>query len=315
MRWCKRCLEPDTRPDCLFDDEGMCFPCRNKEREAAIDWEARGRELAGVVAWAKSRPEISVSGYDCIIPVSGGKDSHRQAMYARDELKLNPLLVSCAYPPEQSTERGANNLANLINLGFDCHMVSPAPETWRRLMRIGFLKYANWCKPTELALYATAPKVAISYNIPLLIYGENPALSWGSFGGSFDGDANALKYNNTMKGGDLTPYLDEGFHDSEMYWHHYPEDADIERAGLRMIYLGYYIPDFNDMTNGRIAMEWGLEPRTGEHASFDDIGQVTLFDALDDDWVVVNQMLKRIKFGFGRAAEQLSGFVRVTCPT
>ena len=310
MRWCKRCLEPDTRPDCVFDEEGICYPCRLLETAHEIDWPGRWRELEEVVKWATERQEKSVSGYDCIIPVSGGKDSHRQAVFVRDELGLKCLLVSCAYPPQQQTKRGAHNLANLVELGFDCFAISPAPDTWRRLMRVGFMKFGNWCKPTELALYASAPKVAIRYNIPLLIYGENPALSWGSSGGSFDGDANRMKYNNTMKGGDITPYLEEGFEKKDIYWHRYPHDKHIERADLRMIYLGYYIKDFIDPINGPLAMKLGLEPRTGEDAIFEDIGQITTYDALDDDFVMVNQMVKHIKYGFGKAAEQCSGMIR-----
>src|SRR6185436_11305402 len=109
----------------------------------------------------------NVSGYDCIIGVSGGKDSVRQVMYARDELGLKPLLVSCTYPPEQMSERGAKNLANIISLGFDLISVSPAPQTWKSLMREGFLRFGNWARSTEMALYASAPKVAIAYHIPL----------------------------------------------------------------------------------------------------------------------------------------------------
>jgi len=310
MRWCKKCLEPDTRPDCQFDDEGVCLPCRVYENMEEIDWPARQRELSEIVSWAKSRKERNQSGYDAIIPVSGGKDSTRQALYARDELGLKALLVSLSYPPEQLTERGANNMANLIGLGFDTFVVRPSPETWRRLMKIGFTKYGNWCKSTEIALYASAPKVAVQYNIPLLIYGENPALQWGSSGGSLDGDANRLKYCNTMDGGDISGFYEEGYSARDMFWHCYPSDDLIERSSLRMIYLGYYIDDFNDVTNGRIAMDNGLEPRTGDDAILEDIGQMTVYDALDDDFVIVNQMLKYLKYGFGKASETLSGMVR-----
>jgi hypothetical protein len=149
MRYCKRCLEPDTRPDCLFDDEGICFPCRYLETVGSIDWKARRAELDEIAQWGRDR---NVSGYDCIIPVSGGKDSHRQALYCRDELGLKCLLVSCSYPPEQLTDRGAHNLANLVSLGFDCITISPGPETWRRLMRGGFHVWGNMFKSTELAL-------------------------------------------------------------------------------------------------------------------------------------------------------------------
>src|SRR5437879_5255677 len=114
MRYCTSCLQPDTRPNIRFGDDGRCYPCILASRPEPIDWEARRKELEGIAEFGRRN---NVSGFDCIIGVSGGKDSLRQALYARDELGLKPLLVSCNYPPEQQTERGAHNLANLITLG------------------------------------------------------------------------------------------------------------------------------------------------------------------------------------------------------
>jgi len=307
MEYCKRCLEPSTRPDSIFDEDGVCFPCRLLETAHEIDWTARQRQLQEIVQWGRAR---NVSGYDCVVPVSGGKDSHRQAMYCRDELGMNPLLVTCAYPPEHQTHRGAHNIANLINLGFDCIYVSPAPETWRQLMRAGFFRWGNMFKSTELAIYASAPKVATAWHIPLVIYGENPTLSWGSAGGSMNEDANQLRFSNTLKGGDISWLLEAGLNLKEIYWYRYPTDREVERAKLRMIYLGYFISDFNDLTNGKRALEWGLKPRQGLDARFEDIGQITTYDALDEDFVIVNQVLKQLKLGFGKASEQCSGMVR-----
>jgi N-acetyl sugar amidotransferase len=307
IRYCQRCVEPNTRPDSIFDAEGVCFPCRYMETVLGIDWPSRRRELAEIVAWGKSS---NVSGYDCIIPVSGGKDSHRQALYCRDELGLKPLLVTLAYPPEHQSERGARNIANLINLGFDCIYISLKPETWRRMMRHSFLTWGNIYKSTELPLYASVHRVAIMYHIPIMVYGENPALSWGSAGGSMDGNANRLKYNNTLRGGDLSWLLDGGFTNQDLYWSMFPSDIAIERAGLRAIYLGYYIDDFNDWKNGETAIAHGLEPRQGEDAVPEDTGEINTWDALDDDFVIVNQFLKYLKLGFGKALESAGAAVR-----
>lgn len=307
MRFCKRCVEPDTRPDCIFDDEGVCYPCRYHETLPDIDWDDRRRRLEAIVDRHRGRGR---SGYDCIVPVSGGKDSTRQSLFMREELGLRPLLVSLTYPPEHQTERGAANLENLIRLGFDTYITGPAPRLWKRLMKTGFYKFGNMAKSTELPLYASAPKVAIAYGIPLVVYGENPALSWGSAGGSLDGDANNLKYNNTLKGGDLTPWTEEGIRPRDLYWYTYPSDEEIDRAGLCMIYLGYYIPDFYDFVNGRVALEHGLTPRHGIDARPEENGHITPFDALDDDFVMVNQLLKHMKFGFGKVTEQVSGAIR-----
>ncbi|WP_204106204.1 MULTISPECIES: N-acetyl sugar amidotransferase [Spirulina sp. CCY15215] len=308
MKFCQKCAEPDTRPDCIFDEEGICLPCRYAETIDEIDWASRRQEIAEIAEWGKQH---SKSGYDCIIGVSGGKDSHRQSLYARDELGLKPLLVSCAYPPDQQTERGAANLANLVDLGFDTIVVGPAPKNWKALMRHGFLKFGNWCKSTELALYASVPRIAVAYNIPLIFLGENPALSWGSAGGSLDGNANRMKYNNTLKGGDIKPLLEaQGIEEKDLYWYRYPSDEEMERTNLRLVYLGYYIRDFNDYVNSRIAIEHGMQIREGQDAIPEDMGQINNFDALDDDFIHVNQMLKYFKFGFGKVTEQVSGAIR-----
>ena len=307
MRYCTNCLEPDTRPDTEFDGDGVCLPCRYYRTLDQIDWDERRGALEEISDWAKAR---NVSGYDCIVPVSGGKDSHRQAVYCRDELGLKPLLVSCAYPPEEQTERGADNIANLIELGFDCVYVSPGPETWRRAMTTGFRKYGNIFKSTELPLYASTPKVAIAYHIPLIIYGENPAIAWGGSGGSKDGDASRLKYSNTLGGGDLSWLQDDGFDAGQLYWYNYPSDDELAQAGLRFIYLGYYLPDFLDFVNGEFAVAHGLVCRTGEDADPEQSGNLQVYDALDCDFLAANQMLKAIKFGFGKVSDQCSVAVR-----
>ena len=307
IRYCRKCVEPDTRPDCVFDEDSVCFPCRYREQFDDIDWASRRREIEEIAEWGRSK---STSGYDCIIGVSGGKDSLRQSLYARDELGLKPLLISCAYPPEQQTDRGAANLANLSKLGFDVITVRPAPQIYKKLVRWGFTEFGNWCKSTEMALYASVPRLAVAYNIPLYFLGENPALSWGSAGGSLDGDANRIKYNHTLQGGDIKPLLADDVTESDVFWYLYPSDADMARAELRIVYLGYYIRDFNDFSNGRIAIQHGLQVREGLDADPEQIGQITNFDALDDDFVHMNQMLKFLKFGFGKVTEQASGAIR-----
>ena len=116
MFYCRKCIQPDTRPGITFDEEGVCPACRFAEKEHTIDWESRRVELARVVDHGRKN---NVSGYECIIGVSGGKDSVRQALFAKEELGLNPLLVCCSSPPEQITELGTKNISNLIELGFD----------------------------------------------------------------------------------------------------------------------------------------------------------------------------------------------------
>ena len=306
MKYCSRCVQPDTRPNVIFDDEGVCLPCRYAESLNQVDWEKRKKELLDIVAWGK---KTSTAGYDCIIGVSGGKDSMRLALYARDELGLTPLLVSCLYPPQQQSERGARNLANLMSLGFDTISVSPGPKTWREMMRRAFLKFGNWCKSTELALHASVPRLAIAYNIPIACFGENPALTWGDWGGSSDGNANQLKdEHHTLAGGYPTELIGDGITEEDVFWYILPSTEEIKKSNLKMIYLGYYIRDYNGYRNAEVAIENGLEVRQDPP---EDIGDITGHDALDEDFVVVNQMIKFVKFGFGKVNDQVCEAIRL----
>lgn len=306
MRWCRKCVETDTRPSMIFDDEGVCRPCRYVESLENVDWDERRKILKDIVQWGK---ENSTSGYDCIIGVSGGKDSTRQALFARD-LGLKPLLVCCVYPPEETTHRGAHNLGNLISLGFDTIITAPAPQISKTLMKNCFYKYGNLFNATELALYASLPIMAIAYRIPLILLGENPGLAFGNEAGSDNYDGNRMKHMNTLQGGNPDLFKLDWMQDKDLYLYRYPSDEDIERAGLRIVYLGYFMPDFNDHTNTRIAVEHGLQVRDAEDANPGDIGGICTSVALDDDFVIVNQMLKYMKFGFGKATQEVGVAIR-----
>ncbi|MBI3524675.1 MAG: N-acetyl sugar amidotransferase [Betaproteobacteria bacterium] len=300
MRYCKRCVNPDTRPNIFFDEEGICLPCRHAEAKAneTINWSARQREIEEIARWGKMH---AYHGYDCIVTVSGGKDSTRQALHARDELGLKPLLVSCVYPPEQLAERGAHNLANLIELGFDTISLSLNPQVWKELMLKGFMRYANWCKSTEMALYAIPIHAAIAWQIPLVFYGENPSFTIGERTSGYDGSANNLKQGNTIASG--IDNLATGIaSDQDLHFYRYPSIEDMELAELRLVYLGYYIPNFNQYENARIAMANGLEIR---HDPPETIGDINGYTALDEDFVVVNQLIKYIKYGYGRVTDQV----------
>ena len=91
MKICKKCIQPDTRPGIFFNDEGVCGACLWIEEQETINWDLRFKELEGIANWAKKK---SNSNYDCAIGVSGGKDSTKQALTARDRLNLNCLLVN-----------------------------------------------------------------------------------------------------------------------------------------------------------------------------------------------------------------------------
>ena len=189
-------------------------------------------------------------------------------------------------------------------------MVGPAPKTSKKLMRHSFTEHGNLFKITELSLYACLPRIAIANGIPLIFLGENPALNFGGNVGSLTGDGNMQRLCHTLAGTDIRPLEESGFRRRDLYWYNYPSVEDFERAKLRIVYLGYYMRDFNDVVNSRFAIERGLEVRQGMHALPEFTGSINPADAVDDDFVHVNQFLKYLKFGFGKVTQQAGVKVR-----
>lgn len=307
MKYCSRCLQPDTRPNTVFREDGLCPACHYIDELKDVDWQERFETLQDLLEKFPRRPG---QFHDCIIGVSGGKDSTRQALWVRDKLKLNPLLVCLTYPPEQVSERGVDNLSNLIELGFDVHVLAPAPETWRRLMAVAFNKFTNWCKSTELALFSTVPRLAIRYQIPLILWGENPGLQLGDLKtlGKTGYDGNNLRNMNTLRGGGLQWMLEEGFCEQDLQAYTYPDPEEFEYAGLQIVYLGWFLGDWSLVNNALYSCSQGLIPRDDTAENTGDLYGVS---SLDEDWVTLNQMIKYYKFGFGRATDYVNEEIRL----
>ncbi len=307
MKYCKKCLQVDTRPGTKFDDKGVCPACNYFDTLKDVDWDERRKELDEIVAFGKANAH---SGYDCIIGVSGGKDSTRQAFFVKDVLKMNPLLVSLGYPPEQVTQRGVDNVSNMIAHGFDCISVNPSPKVWKKLMRKGFFEYTNWAKSTELALFSSVPRLAIAYQIPLIWWGENSALQLGDLNvmGKSGSDGNNLRKMNTLGGGDITWLLDEEVKKQDILQYNYPSEKEMEDANLRITFLGYFWKDWSLVDNGNFSALRGLDIR---NESPKDIGDPLGITSLDEDWVGLNQMIKYLKFGFGRISDYVNEDIRL----
>jgi N-acetyl sugar amidotransferase len=248
--------------------------------------------------------------FDCIIGVSGGKDSTRQALWVRDKLGLRPLLACLSYPPEQVTERGVDNISNLIELGFDVVISAPAPQTWRTLMRESFARFTNWAKSTELALFSSVPQLAIRYGIQLILWGENPGLQLGDLKtlGRTGYDGNNLRYMNTLAGGALDWMLDAGARPDELMPYVYPTPEEFDSHGLQIVYLGWFLGDWSLVNNGMYSCASGLHIREDTVENTGDLLGIT---SLDEDWVTLNQMIKYYKFGFGRVTDYVNEEIRL----
>jgi N-acetyl sugar amidotransferase len=306
MKYCKKCLQTDTRPGIRFDEFGICPACNYHQSLQEVDWDERKKEIDEIIEFGKKNNH---SGYDCIIGVSGGKDSLRQAIYVKEVLKMTPLLVSLSYPPEQVTQRGVDNVSNMINHGFDCISINPAPVVWKKLMRKGFFDYTNWAKSTELALFSSVPRLAIAYQIPLIWWGENAALQLGDLNvmGKSGSDGNNLRKMNTLGGGDISWLLSEEIRKKDILQYIYPSEKEMDDANLRITFLGYFWKDWSLVDNGNYSTLRGLEIRDEKPW---EIGDPLGITSLDEDWVTLNQMIKYLKFGFGRIADYVNEDIR-----
>ncbi len=292
MEWCKKCVQTDTRPQIKFVN-GICGACWYEENKSHIDWNKRASELTKIVDEAYDKH----ADYDCVIGVSGGKDSTYQALYARDTLGLRCLLVNSE--PEGITEIGKLNIENLINLGFDVIKIRPNPIVMKQLMKRDFYKYLNPVKITEYSLWSSAYIIADKFKIPLIIQGENPALTLGvSNGLSPDGNALNVDKQNTLKDG-WEQYKDTVF-EEDLYLFHYPKEL-LTLHDIKAIWLQYYDKDWSPNHNAEFSVKHGLTVRTNFNP--EDIGTYVNYAQLDSDLVQVNQMFKYYKFGFGQCTD------------
>lgn len=305
MRYCKSCLTTDLRPNADFDDEGVCIACRFSD--SSTNFNADYHVLRKII---DRYLQDSDRYYDCIVGVSGGKDSTRQALWVRDNLKLNPLLVCCGYPPQQMSKLGAENLENLVKLDFDLVYACPAPDTARQLSKESFVRFGNILKATEIALFSTVPRLAIDMNIPLIFWGENPALQVGDSAamGKDKFDGNQLRQLNTVAS-DGNAWMDSFFtSQANKYLYNYPNEKEFEEKSVQILYLGPAWDNWSVANNSVFSVLNGLNvrPEQDNIGTSDVIGTSTL----DEEFAHINMMLKYYKFGFGRATDLANELIR-----
>jgi len=294
MEICTNCIQPNTRPGIYFNEEGVCGACLWGKEKNKIDWDLRCKELQDIALWAKKN---SKGDYDCTIGVSGGKDSTKQAITARDKLDLNCLLVNCE--PENITDIGRKNIENLKNLGFDVVTIRPNPNVMKRLIRYDFFEHLNPIKATEFALYSSTYIIAEKFKIPLIIQGETQVLTLGTrliSAGQVQDALNVDQNMRTLSQG-WQEYLNvDGIKKRDLFLFRYNKE-NLKDLGIKGIWLQYYLKEWSYRGNAEFSKKYGLTVR--ENFNPKDIGTYVDFSALDSDLNHVNQMLKYIKFGFG----------------
>jgi len=301
MKYCKKCLATNTRPGMEFNNNGICMACVYfKQSKQIIDWEKRQKKLQAIVKQAKKNNN---GGYDCAIGVSGGKDSTFQALYAKNKLGLNCLLVNCM--PDEITKVGQHNLENLVNHGFDLVSWRPNPKIMKELTKRAFYKYGNPVKPSEYPLFAVTYQTALAYRIPLVIQGENPGLTLGSTKGyGTDDNAFNIVMGNTVQGGRSSDWVGDGIELKDLLLYQFPNKNKMKKAGIRAIYLQYYVKEWSAEYNTKFSVKHGLKGRE------DLPWRTSRYGSVDGDIQLLNPMIKYYKFGFSNWTESVSVLIR-----
>lgn len=295
LTYCRRCVMPDTKPDLLLDDQGICNACRSYERRVEIDWDARKQELLQVLERYRRHDG---SNWDCIVPVSGGKDSTYQVVRML-QLGLNPLCVTsttCDLSP-----LGRRNIENLKRLGVDYVEMSPNPLVRAKLNRIGLTQVGDISWPEHVGIFTIPVRAAVQFNVPLIVWGENSQNEYG--GPAAAADHNVLNRRWLEEFGGLLGLRVsdligmEGLEARHLIPYSYPSDEELARVGVTGLFLGYYLP-WDGLSNALIAQANGF-------ATYDKVveGSMVNYENLDNHQTGIHDYFKFLKFGFGRATD------------
>jgi N-acetyl sugar amidotransferase len=295
LTYCKHCVMPDTKPDLFLDDEGVCNACRSYEKRVEVDWDARRQELLQVLEKYRHRDG---SNWDCIVPVSGGKDSTYQVVRML-QLGLNPLCVTSTTC--DLSLLGRRNIENLKHLGVDYVEMSPNPLVRAKLNRIGLTQVGDISWPEHVGIFTIPVRAAVQFNVPLIVWGEN---SQNEYGGPAAAAGNNVLNRRWLEefGGllglrvaDLVGL--EGIESKHLICYTYPSDEELARVGVTGLFLGHYLP-WDGLANTLIAQSNGF-------ATYDKVveGSMVNYENLDNHQTGIHDYFKFLKFGFGRATD------------
>ncbi len=304
IRYCKKCLYPDTKPGLGFDEKGVCDACRSNKNKETIDWNKRKDELFKLLEKFRN---TNGEKYDCIIPVSGGKDSHYQAYIMKEEFGMNPLLVS--FHPNDITEIGRKNLDNMKKMGFDCIEFTPNPNVYLKMAQFGLKELGDFQWPEHVGIFSVPVKIAISYNIPLIVWGENPQMEYGgpdqvSSSPYLDREWNEKHggyFLDKIKPEDMVKY---GIDKKDLKAYIYPTDEEVQNVGVTGIFLGHYLK-WNIFKQLELVKKLGFQ----EDSEIKE-GTYDSWENLDVKYTVFHDYFKFLKYGFGRATDHASIEIR-----
>jgi len=302
-------MYPAVAVNLSIDDSGICASCRTAEAFESLTPEFWDRRRQIFESNIKDVRANNASEYDCIIPVSGGKDSYYQAHVMATEYGLKPLLVT--YNGNNYLPEGDYNRDRMRHVFDADHLVlGPSVEVLKKLNRLCFKKMGdmNWHAHCGIMTYPV--QVAVKFNVPLMIWGE---IAW-DISGMFEPDdfvefSARVRHEHALRGYEWYDMLndqEERLKEKDLSWAKYPSDEDVLRVGVRGLYIGNFFKWDPNTHTPLMQKEYGFKPSTKPFER-----TYRLASNLDDRYENgVHDLLKFVKFGYGRASDHSSKDIR-----
>ena len=301
MQYCKSCIIPSTRPDQFIDTDGVCIACKNFENRKKINWDKRKEKFLKII----DNLDLNDKSWNCIIPSSGGKDSTYQALKCR-ELGLNPLIVTATTC--DLSDLGKQNIQNLKDKGFDTIEFTTNPNIRAKINNFCLKEIGDISWPEHVTIFTIPFKIAVYFNIKLIIYGENPQFEYGGPSETVDEFILNRKWMEEFGGliglrvQDIL--LSKNFTEKEISAYKYPTMEELEEKKIIGLFLGHFF-EWDSLKNYEVAKENGFKEYIPNLE-----GCYFNFEKIDNHQHGIHDYFKFLKFGFGRATDQLSYLIR-----
>lgn len=299
-QYCIRCCIPETQEGVKFDEMGICQACQSSEQKIHIDWRKKETELRQIFDAAKA---AAGSNYDCIVPISGGKDSTFQLHVLTRVYGMKPLAVTFSH--NWFSETGWYNLMNsLEKFNVDHMMFTPNRDLVNRIAARSLEAIGDTCWHCHAGVGAFPLQAAVRFNIPLLVYGESIAEASGrSTYKNPTIEFNVEYFQKVSTKRNPMQMVGETLSEKDMKPFFFPSVEELEKTGVRLLHLGDYIfwDDERQMEFVRDTYDWKETEVEGTYKGYK--SAECIMPGMHD----FTNYLKR---GYGRATYQASVDVR-----
>ncbi len=300
--FCKICVYPSSKPHIEFNDEGICSGCIAYKKRPKIDWKEREIKFKEIL---ESNKKKNTNYYNCIVPSSGGKDSHFQIIKML-EYGMNPLVVNVI--PDKLSDLGRYNIENVKKLGVDTIEISLNPVIRRKINKFALETVGDISWPEHATIFTVPVKISVSMKVPLLIWGESAE---NEIGGPIESqDSHILDRRWLEEFGGLLGLRTNDISEilqipkEKLIMYTYPSESELKQNGTKGLFLGQFLP-WDGHQNAIIAKQHGFMPYEKDVE-----GSIVNYENLDNVYMRIHDYFKYLKYGYDRVTDWCCTHIR-----